>query len=142
MSNKIVARLEGDCSYSDGTRNSFAVSLDDDGTIVPDGAAAVMGDIISTVKGLFTALGGTLTCTPPTSGKTVTDKTAVLVIQGTYGATPDAEADFTCSAEYSLKTGTHISGDGASGYTIAKTNFNSSLDAMITAMAGVAVTVA
>ena len=47
MSNKIVARLEGDCSYSDGTRNSFAVSLDDDGTIVPDGAAAVMGDIIN-----------------------------------------------------------------------------------------------
>lgn len=142
MSNKIVARIEGEVSYTDGSSASFGAVLDDDGTVITGGLATAMGDIIDTVKALFTALGGTLTCTPATSGKTVRDKTALLNIQGTYGATPSAEADFACFAEYSLKTGTLISSGGATDYAIAKNNFNSSLKAMVQGIAGVTATVA
>lgn len=142
MSNKITARLEGEVTYTDDTTASFAATVDDDGTINSAGSASAMGDIIATVKALFTALGGTLTCTPPTSGKTVRDKTALLDMHGTYGATEAAEAAFNCFAEYSAKTGTLTGGGGSTGYAVGKNNFNSTLKAMIQQIAGVSATVA
>jgi hypothetical protein len=142
MSNKIAARIEGEVAYTDGTSASFAASIDDDGTVNSAGLSSAMGDIIATVKALFTALGGTLTVSLGTSGKTVSDKTALLNIQGTYGATPATENDFACFAEYSLKTGTIIGSGGAADYATAKTNFNPNIKAMMDAIAGVSTTVA
>lgn len=142
MSNKIVARIEGEVTYSDGSSASFASMLDDDDTVSSDGISTAMGDVISTVKALFTALGGTLTCAPATSGKTVRDKTALISISGSYGATEGSELPFSCYAEYTSKIGTTISNGGAAAYSIAKTRFNSRLKSMVQEIAGVSATIA
>ena len=141
MSSKFFARIEGEVAYTDGTSASFGGILDDNGSISVGGDASAMGDIIATVKSLFTALGGSLTCAPAVSGKTVADKTALLALDGIYGATTDVEAMFTCFAEYVAKVGVTTGGGGSTAYAIAKTHFNSQVENLVAAVAGVTATV-
>lgn len=137
MSDKVAARIEGEVAYTDGTSTGFAATIDDDGQLNSGGEASAMGDIITTVKALFTAFGGSLTCTPPTSGKVVADKTALLSIQGAL----DASGSFECFSEYTLKTGLLVGSGGAADYAIAVSNFRSSLQTLVTAIAGVSATI-
>ncbi len=137
VENSIVASIEGNVGYTDGTEAGFAAALDKGGNILTDGVSTAFGDAITRVRALFTALGGSLTCSPTGSGKTANDMTLRFEGDATIG--DGTKIGF--SAEYTLKTGTVISLGAAADYATAVTNFKTTLQNMIAEIAGVSATI-
>lgn len=135
MADHIVARLEGEVSYSDGSSASFAAAVDEKGNFETDGVASAFADAKARVQGLFTALGGSLAATVTPSGKTVTDSVARMEIVCTT-----ASGESKLWAEYRVDSGTYISNGGAAAYAIAIASYKTTLQNMINAIAGVAIT--
>lgn len=130
-----VFRMEGKVSYTDGTSADFGASRDEDGNIKSEGNAATLGDVIAQVKALFTELGGTLTCSPATSGKTVRDYTARIDGLGVVAA----GTKYEFFAERTVKTGVHS--QGAADYVALVAEFSDQMEAVIADLADVAATV-
>lgn len=132
--------LSGQVAYTDGSKDSFEISVDEDGNIETNGTAHAFADIKSTIQGLFTAMGGTLTTSPATSGKTVKDKTTRIMLRSTI-STGDAE----CYAEYTVKSGTVTNNglldDGIDAYDQAVDNFVTTMQNAINALLNVTVTI-
>ncbi len=130
-----VFRLEGKVSYTDGTSADFGASRDEDANIKVEGTPSAFADVITQVKALFTALGGTLTCSPTASGKTVRDYTAR--IDGLGVVLAGTKKEFF--AEYTVKSGVVI--QGAADYVALSAEFRSLMAAVIAQLSGVTTTV-
>lgn len=135
MADHIVARLEGEVSYSDGSSACFAAAVDEKGNFETDGTAAAFADALATVQGLFTALGGSLKATVTKSGKTVTDTVARMEILCTTPA-----GQFKFFAEYRVDSGTYVESGAKAAYTAAIGTYKTTLQNMIHAIAGVTIT--
>ncbi len=139
--NSIVSSIEGEVAYTDGTKDAFGASIDAHGNIKAQGTSTAFADALTRVKGMFTKLGGSLTASPVASTKTVSDVATRFEVSGSI----DDGTKFEAFAEYTAKSGTYIgnptNNNSNTGYTVAVTNFKTTIQSMLSAIAGVAVTI-
>jgi hypothetical protein len=137
MSNTLVANVSGFVSYTDGTKDTFGVNLDEHGVLVPAGNVSAMADAWTFLKSLFVALGGTLTGTLTPSSKVVNDCECRLSMRGTVGDTK-----YDAGSNYDVKSGNVIGLNADADYAALIDAFPNVMSDMLTAYAGVTITAA
>ncbi len=127
----VVFSIEGEVAYTDESKASFGAAIDSHGNIETEGLSSAFADALTTVKSLFTTIGGSLTTAPVKSTKVVKDVAARMESNSTI-----ADLKYKFFSEYTLKTGFLIGGGGAADYHMIVAHFKPQIQQVLTALAG------